>query len=401
MKAPARGGRYVPRPKATIQELVERVLDTTGADRPADQALRDLLKSDPGLSRQESGQVAERVFAYYRWLGWLDTAAPRTQQIEQALALTESFVQSPDSISDSDLMARAVPGWLATAMNVTPAWLRSLQAKPQLWLRARRGQGSTLEAKLGQCHVFGAGPLGDILQYNGSEDLFRSPAFHAGEFELQDLSSQAVGLICDPQPGQTWWDACAGEGGKLLHLSDLMMNRGLIWASDRAEWRLQMLKRRAARAKVFNYRAALWAGGEHLPTKTKFDGVLVDAPCTGIGTWQRNPHGRWTVALRDVEELSQLQLKVLCHASTAVKPGGKLVYSVCTLTHAETTGLAEAFGKRFPEFEPQAVADPLASNASPAGKTPAPSTGGIWYWPQQSGGNGMFVAVWVRKAEGK
>ncbi|MGC8000561.1 hypothetical protein ACP3XN_24520, partial [Salmonella enterica] len=83
-----------------------------------------------------------------------------------------------------------------------------------------------------------------------------------------------------------------------------MENSGLIWASDRAAWRLQKLKRRTARAKVFNYRVAMWDGGVKLPTKTKFDGVLVDAPCSGLGTWQRNPHARWTTTPGDVAELA-------------------------------------------------------------------------------------------------
>src|SRR6185503_9755757 len=132
------------------------------------------------------------------------------------------------------------------------------------------------------------------------------------------------------------WDACAGGGGKTLHLSDLMENRGLIWASDREEWRLKKLKQRAARAKAFNYRAALWDGGAKLPTKTKFDGVLVDAPCGGIGTWQRNPHARWTTTAEDVEELSEVQGLLLANVAPSVKPGGKLIYSVCTLTRSET-----------------------------------------------------------------
>src|SRR6185295_12507460 len=135
--------------------------------------------------------------------------------------------------------------------------------------------------RLGNCKRFGSGALADTLEYNGNNDLFRTPEFHEGEFELQDISSQAVGLICNPKPGETWWDACAGEGGKLLHLSGLMENKGLIWASDRAAWRLQKLKRRTARAKVFNYRSAPWNGEAKLPTKTKFDGVLLDAPCSG------------------------------------------------------------------------------------------------------------------------
>jgi 16S rRNA (cytosine967-C5)-methyltransferase len=230
--------------------------------------------------------------------------------------------------------------------------------------------------------------LPDAVLYQGAEDLFRTPEFHAGEFELQDISSQAVGLVCNPQPGETWWDACAGEGGKLLHLSALMENKGLIWASDRAEWRLKHLKRRTARAQAFNYRAALWNGGAKLPTKTKFDGVLLDAPCSGIGTWQRNPHARWTTTLDDVKELAAVQKQLLAHVAPSVKPGGKLVYAVCTLSRSETIEVVEAFEKQFPDFKPIEVLNPL--------KPDAPASAQAWIWPQDSGGNGMFIASWRR-----
>src|SRR5580700_11122720 len=101
-----------------------------------------------------------------------------------------------------------------------------------------------------------------------------------------------------------------------------MQNKGLIWSSDRAEWRLKNLKRRAARAQVFNFRAATWDSGAKLPTKTKFDGVLVDAPCSGVGTWQRNPHARWTATVNDVRELTIVQEALLGRAAPSVKPGG-------------------------------------------------------------------------------
>jgi 16S rRNA (cytosine967-C5)-methyltransferase len=225
-------------------------------------------------------------------------------------------------------------------------------------------------------------PLADAILYKGEEDLFRRPEFHAGEFEIQDIASQAVGWLCAPQPGETWWDACAGEGGKTLHLSALMENRGLIWASDRAEWRLKNLKRRAARAQVFNFRAASWDGGSKLPTKTKFDGVLVDAPCSGVGTWQRNPHARWTTTLPDVRELAAVQKRLLANVAGSVKPGGKLIYAVCTLTRAETTEVAADFSGRFPNFEPLPLWESGATR---------------FIWPQDLGGNGMFIAGWRRR----
>jgi len=267
-----------------------------------------------------------------------------------------------------------------------------LQTPPSLWLRARRGQGRELARLLEDCRPFGQGALADALKYRGHQDLFRTPAFHAGQFELQDLSSQAVGLICAPVPGQTWWDACAGEGGKLLHLSDLMENKGLIWASDSASWRLQKLKHRAARSRVFNYRSALWDGGPKLPTKTRFDGVLVDAPCSGIGTWQRNPHARWTVTADDIQELSALQTRLLCHAAPAVKPGGRLIYAVCTFARAETVGVAQAFQNQCPGFVPLPFADPLTSAGAPAPM--------LQYWPQDHAGAGMFIACWSRPVPG-
>jgi 16S rRNA (cytosine967-C5)-methyltransferase len=187
-----------------------------------------------------------------------------------------------------------------------------------------------------------------------------------------------------------WWDACAGEGGKLLHLSDLMQNKGLIWASDRAAWRLQKLKRRTARAKAFNYRAEHWDGGTKLPTKTKFDGILVDAPCSGVGTWQRNPHARWTTDLQDVLELAELQKRLLANVAASVKPGGKLIYSVCTLTRKETTEVAESFAASHPEFEPMVLPMERISRALTSAAT-------VTIWPQDLGGNGMFVAAWRRQ----
>jgi 16S rRNA (cytosine967-C5)-methyltransferase len=350
--------------------------------------MRAELKGQEGLWQEERTQVSRAVFAYYRWRGWLDEGKPLREQVTRALELAERYAREPGSFPDAKLIARAVPGWLATLMKVTGPWVRVLQTEPRLWLRARRGQGRALAEKLGDCRIFGEGTLGDTLEYHGRGDLFRTKEFHAGEFEVQDLSSQAVGLVCDPRPGETWWDACAGEGGKMLHLSDLMANRGLIWASDRAAWRLATLKRRAARAGVFNYRAVAWDGGPRLPTKTKFDGVLVDAPCSGIGTWHRNPHARWTTTAEDVKELSIVQQRILLHASAAVKPGGKLVYAVCTLADLESTRVVEEFERQCVKFERLAVPNPLAPAANPSGQ--------LFLRPQESGGNGMCIAAWKR-----
>jgi 16S rRNA (cytosine967-C5)-methyltransferase len=355
-------------------------------EHPADAVLRSHLKTQRGLSKIQSTMVSRAVFAYFRWFGWLDRDQSLHDQIDHALQLGRNFSKNPRDVPDKDLKSHAVPQWLNREMEVTTDWLRVIQYEPKVWLRARPGQGRALATKLGDSKIFGLGALSDILEYRGDNDLFRTPEFHNGEFELQDINSQAVGLMCAPQPGQTVWDACAGEGGKTLHLSDLMQNKGLIWASDRAEWRLQILKRRAARAGVFNYRTKLWNGGPRVPTRTLFDVVLVDAPCSGIGTWQRNPHARWTTTPEDVHELAQLQLQLVTHAASAVKHGGKLIYSACTLARAETSEVVKAF--RRPDFKPLAIANPLTGASTASFE--------IYLLPQQFGGNGMFIAAWTR-----
>jgi 16S rRNA (cytosine967-C5)-methyltransferase len=376
--------------------LAARVISAAGRARPADAVLRETLRTAGGLTAVESREASRAVFAYYRWLGWLDGKLPVAEQVEQALGLARRFAEAPEGLPDEELMARVAPAWAAEEIKVTPAWAAAIQEEPVLWLRARRGQGEKLAKRLGDGAMLaqtaaaetGQFTLPDALLYDGERDLFRTAEFHAGEFEIQDIASQAVGLLCGPRPGETWWDACAGEGGKTLHLSDLMQNKGLIWASDRAAWRLKKLKLRAARAGCFNYRAVAWDGGERLPTKTKFDGVLVDAPCSGTGTWQRNPHARWTTTPEDVGELAAVQGRLLASVASAVKPGGRLFYSVCTLTRSETSAVAEEFSKAHPEFEPLPLANPFQPSAMAAPQ--------LWLWPQDTGGNGMFVAAWRR-----
>ena len=364
-----------------------RVLKLVQAGTPADQALRESLTQDRHFTAPaERRGVSRAVFAYFRWLRWLDPKDSSQKQLEAALALQEQFKRNPAAVKPEALAARAVPDWLKAEMDAIPVeWLRQLQREPALWLRAKAGTGLALTKKLS--HITPAAQSTDALRYTGLTDLYRTREFQAGEFEIQDLASQLVGLACAPQPGETWWDACAGEGGKLMHLSDLMHGKGLLWASDRSVRRLAKLKDRAARAKVFNYRTAVWEGGAKLPTKTKFDGVLVDAPCSGVGTWQRNPHARWTTQPKDVHELAIVQTNLLNHIAPSLKAGGRLVYSVCTLTRAETSAVADAFTAAHPEFEPLAA----------SGSQPSAPSSCLFLWPHDLNANGMFIAMWQRK----
>lgn len=371
--------------------LPERIIAACSRDNPADKVLREHLKAERDIMPTDARAVSQTVFNYFRWRGWLNLDAPLNLQIRKARELANNFAENPTSFSDGSLIERVAPDWLRAEMEITPAWARAIQAEPKLWLRAKPDQGARLVERLGAAKLEKA-LLPDAVHYKGEEDLFKRAEFHAGEFEIQDIASQAVGWLCAPQPGQTWWDACAGEGGKTLHLSVLMQGRGLIWSSDRAEWRLKNLKRRAARAQVFNFRVVPWDGGTKLPTKTKFDGVLVDTPCTGVGTWQRNPHARWTTTPQDVQELAAIQRDLLARAAPAVKPGGKLIYAVCTLTRAETTDVVADFSAKFAcEFEPMNF--PRISGSQSLVTSSATMT----IWPEDLGGNGMFIAGWRRK----
>ena len=373
--------------ESRLLKIAAEIIAKSDRQHPADSVLRIELKRQTTLSRSESREISRAVFTYFRWFGWLDPQKPLAGNIFVAQQLVERFARDPKRFSDDELLSKTIPAWAKESVDVSPEWLRTLQSEPKLWLRAKHGQAARISEALGFSLLEKETLLTDAIEYRGPEDLFRSPEFQNGDFELQDISSQAVGVICDPKSGETWWDACAGEGGKLLHLAELMGNKGLIWASDRAEWRLKRLKQRTARAKVFNYRAALWDGGKKLPTKTKFDGVLVDAPCSGIGTWHRNPQARWTTSANDVSELAAIQRNLLSQVADSVKPGGKLIYSVCTLSRAETTGVAEHFQNERNDFQPCQITNPFK---------PGQSSRQLWFWPQSSGGNGMFVAAWKR-----
>jgi 16S rRNA (cytosine967-C5)-methyltransferase len=376
-----------------IIQFAAEVIRHTAKDRPADAVLREALKSDSALTAVQRREISQAVFAYYRWRGWHDRKREVESRIAWSLDLAERFRKNPFTLTGDVLRAKAVPEWLHSEMECPEPWLRSLQWEPRLWLRARPGRARDLANKLGQCKVPKGFLMHDAVEFLGAKDLFKTEEFQAGAFELQDIASQAVGALCAPNPGETWWDACAGEGGKTLHLADLLQGRGQVCASDKADWRLAVLKQRAARARVQNYQSAPWDGGETLPFAMKFDGVLVDAPCSGIGTWQRNPHARWTATAADVRELAALQSQILANAAKAVKPAGRLVYAVCTLTRAETVAVVSQFAAAHPEFAPLELT-PLREEAVKLGVPRQPA---LTLWPQDCGGNGMFVAAWRRK----
>jgi 16S rRNA (cytosine967-C5)-methyltransferase len=374
----------------TLENHAARVIQTIRPGVPADAVLREYLAGNSTLGAVGRRSVSRAVFTYFRWLNWLARSESFQKQVLAAVQFQQRFDRDPASIKAEALAARAVPDWLKAEMELPAAYLRQIQAEPALWIRSKSGSAPKLEQAIGHCAEarlppsIAAPPTLSALRYSGTSDLHKMPQFQSGDFEIQDLASQLVGHACAPGPGETWWDACAGEGGKTLHLSDLMGNKGLIWATDRSVRRLAILKKRAGRAGVFNYRSSPWTGAGPAPFKTKCDGVLVDAPCSGVGTWQRNPHARWTTSMQDVTELAAVQASLLAKAALSVKVGGRLVYSVCTLTRSETLAVADGFEAAHGDFEPAPL--PLSAEKSPR----------LTLLPQELNANGMFIAAWKR-----
>ncbi len=166
--------------------------------------------------------------------------------------------------------------------------------------------------------------------------------FRRGWIEMQDEGSQLLSSLVNPAPGNTILDACAGAGGKTLHLAALMKNSGVLVAADAIARRLEILKERSRRAGITILRAGASAEGRNLPA-AEYDAVLIDAPCSGTGTYRRNPWLKGSYSDGDVDRILTTQQRLLDRHAQAVKPGGRLVYATCSLLERENENQIEAF----------------------------------------------------------
>ena len=159
------------------------------------------------------------------------------------------------------------------------------------------------------------------------------------------LCTASVGVAAAPEAGSDWWDACAGAGGKALQLADAVGKEGNVFATDVRDEALANCKKRARTDGISNIRMQPHDLAKEEPFTKEWDGVLIDAPCSGWGTWSRNPDARWRTDPRDPAQKRNLQLRMLNNAAQCVKSGGVLVYAVCTFTTEETTEVLEGFLK--------------------------------------------------------
>jgi len=217
------------------------------------------------------------------------------------------------------------------------------------------------------------------------------PGFAEGWWMVQDSSAQLVGYLVNPQPGETIVDACAAPGGKTMHLAALMGDRGTIWACDRTPARLKKLQQNVERLGLQSIHLCT-GDSRHQPQFVgQCDRVLVDAPCSGLGTLNRHADARWRQTPDTVQELALLQTELLAQTATWVKPQGILVYATCTLHPAENEAVIQAFLTNHPDWQLNPP-DP----ASPPAKFAAPE-GWIKVWPHRHGMDGFFMARLKRK----
>jgi 16S rRNA (cytosine967-C5)-methyltransferase len=297
----------------------------------------------------------------------------------------------PPAPEEAAAEAALLPAWLIPRLDplLQAAELPALLARAPLDVRVNRLRGSRDDALrlLPEASVTPHAPFGVRLPEGYAVE--ESAAWRDGLVEVQDEGSQLLAAACAAAPGESVVDLCAGAGGKTLALAADMANRGRILASDTDRARLSRMPPRLARAGATIVEARLLDPQREAAAladlAAQADLVLVDAPCSGSGTWRRNPETRWRLNPKRLDQLLSLQAHLLDVAAPLVKPGGRLVYAVCSLLAREGREQAAAFTARS-GLLPQPV--PLtAGRAAGTGRLLTPAVDGT---------DGFFVACWSR-----
>jgi 16S rRNA (cytosine967-C5)-methyltransferase len=324
--------------------------------------------------------------------------------VEKLVGHTIEHPEMPDAVRYN------YPAWLEAPLKSLfgrnlPSEMAALNGSAALDLRV-----NTLKATRQQVlAAFGAeripvettpySPLG--IRVRNRIPLATLELFKEGWVEVQDEASQIAALLANAQPGMRVVDFCAGAGGKTLALAASMANKGQLIACDTSEKRLERSGQRLRRAGISNVeRRALTSERDKWVKRhtESFDLVFVDAPCTGIGTWRRNPDAKWRLTPKDLEELQVVQANILESACRLVKPGGRLVYATCSMLPAENDGRIEAFLGAHADFKLVPAAEAWAQAFET--EYPAGGQGGetLKLSPARHGTDGFFAAVMTRVA---
>jgi len=348
-------------PAARVQAATE-LLDRIIAAARESGAAADTLIARYFAERRYAGSkdrraVRELVYAAIRRAGEVPVNGRAAmvglaRDDEATAAAFDGSAHGPAPIASDEPVAKAgtAPAWIGKrfkASDIDPAEAAALVARAPLDIRANRLRGAdpdTLFADLNPERITG---LPDALRLPSGTAIEATEAFRAGLVEVQDAGSQMVTLAARAEPGMAVIDLCAGAGGKTLALAAAMDNRGAILATDTDRGRLSRLAPRAERAGVTVVETRLLDPNREDAALADWTGradiVLIDAPCSGTGTWRRNPEARWRLTPARIERLAATQRRLLDVAAPLVKPGGALVYIVCSLLDGEGVGQAARF----------------------------------------------------------
>jgi 16S rRNA (cytosine967-C5)-methyltransferase len=355
--------------------------------------IQELFGANRSFGSRDRRLYRELIYTTLRFLPWieplLDTDPARATQVVAWLAadlpathgfrtaLCGDWPRCPPTIAAkaAHLGANAgdlLPPWVArhcAEAAVSPN-LDILHTRAPLWLRLQTPDPRGVFEEFTQ-HEWSWGTtevLPNAVELITEADVTRTNAFAQGLLEVQDLGSQLILETLDIAPGGRWLDACAGAGGKTLQLAALLGPDGHVDAHDTRAAALRELEIRAARAHVKNI-AVLAAP----PTQT-YDGVLVDAPCSGSGTWRRAPHLKWCTTPAQIVVAAEKQLTLLNEFAARVKPGGLLVYATCSLSRMENEEVVAAFLAQNPALISQAPARAFGATARSFGHAILPAT---------------------------
>jgi 16S rRNA (cytosine967-C5)-methyltransferase len=429
-------------PAARISAAIEVLSDIEARRRPAADALKDWGLSHRFAGSKDRAAIASLVYDALRrkasaaWimgeatpraavLGMLRLQRGMTLDAIAALCSGERFAPEPLSFVEREKLETAIlkdapahvagdfPEWIEPSLqrlfkdDLVPE-MQALTSRAPLDLRVNTLKVSSREEAHDALPHLGAietphSPLG--LRIMPSEDgrgpaVQSEPEFIKGWIEIQDEGSQLAALLSAVKPGEQVVDLCAGGGGKTLALAAMMENHGQIYATDGDARRLAPIHDRLTRAGVRNVQVRTPRGGADAVTDLngKIDCVLVDAPCTGVGTWRRNPDAKWRLRPGSLEVRRKEQAIVLDRAASLVKPGGRIVYITCSILPEENDEALEGLLQRDSGFEvvkPQdLLTSPGLSNLSSSVRF---TDKGLQLSPLRTGTDGFFVSCLKRR----
>ncbi|MFN4351348.1 MAG: RsmB/NOP family class I SAM-dependent RNA methyltransferase [Hylemonella sp.] len=421
-------------PQALLDVCTELVRLTLKFDHPADAIVSRFFRDHRGLGPRERATLAETVYTVLRKKLLFEKLAlsgsgPRERRlailgfygprdfIKSVLTEQEKqWLDQCDRVKPEELMdlhRHNLPEWLVQPLKDQLGkgfWplVESLNLGAGLDLRVNT-QLAKREAVQKELQAAGVksvptpySPWG--LRIGGKPALNKLDVFTRGAIEVQDEGSQLLAMLLDAHRGEMVVDFCAGAGGKTLAIGAAMRSTGRLYAFDTSAHRLEALKPRLARSGLSNVHPAAIAHERDERIKRlagKIDRVLVDAPCSGLGTLRRNPDLKWRQSLQAVEEMTVKQAAILASAARLLKPGGRLVYATCSVLPQENEAIAEAFSAAHPYFEPLDAGQLLVDLKVPgAERLCSGGENGLRYlrlWPHLHQTDGFFAATWQKK----